>query len=285
MNILGLTLAFLLLTSWKEPKTKAFDLNSLPNNWVKLTEKDGKLVVFNSCDDGNLLLTISNNRDHFELFLHGQQEDYDFEILESTQLKDTIYLKTKWKESSEKQDFKFFWADKQKGLGRFITTYSSGFTSDNLFVTGDKQTNFEKFDQPCRECWGDECDKMEIVKDHLENPIKVINKVFNDFVKYQESTDSRENIDLMTKNLESLNKVTDPNDLDILINVWMYYDPTDFPSRDLVFKVLHKSRPESIKAIKTRINNRKDWESDNTAPYSELNELLMQMTKIKTNKN
>jgi hypothetical protein len=222
-------------------------------------------------------LTISNNRDHFELLLHGQQEDYDFDILETTQLNDTIFLKAKWKGSDEKQDFKFFWVNKEKGLGRFITTYSSSFTSDKLFVTINKQTNFEKFDQPCRECWGDECDEIEKDVKKIDKPIEAIKKVFDDYVKYQESTDSQDNKDLMTNSLKSLDKVTEPDELEILINVWMYYDPTDFSSRDLVFNVLQKNRPESIQAIKTRINNKKEWETDNTAPYSELNYLLKQL--------
>ncbi len=278
MKILGLTISFLLLfTSCKETKKETFDLNSFPKEWVRLTDKDGKLVVYNSCDAGNLLLTISNKRDHFELLLHGQQEDYDFKILETTQLNDTIFLKAKWKNSDEKQDFKFFWTDKEKGLGRLITTYSSGFTSDNLFVTGDKQTNYEKFDQPCRECWGDECDEIEKDLEKIDKPIEAIKKVFDDYVKYQESTDSQENKDLMTNSLKSLDKVKEPDELEILINIWMYYDPTDFPSRDLVFNVLQKNRPESIQAIKTRINNKKEWETDNTAPYSELNYLLKQL--------
>lgn len=278
MKILGLIISFLLLfTSCKQAKKENFDLNSFPKEWVRLTDKDGKLVVYNSCDAGNLLLTISNKRDHFELLLHGQQEDYDFEILETTQLNDTIFLKEKWKGSDEKQDFKFFWANKEKGLGRFITTYSSGFTSDNLFVTGDKQTNFEKFEQPCRECWGEECDEIEKDIEKIDKPIEAIKKVFVDYVKHKESTDSEDNKDLMTNSLKLLDKVTEPNELEILINVWMYYDPTDFPSRDLVFNVLQKNLRESIQAIKIRINNKREWETDDTAPYSELNYLLKQL--------
>ena len=169
MKLLGLTISFLLiLTSCKETNKEAFDLNSFPNDWVRLTDKDGKLVVYNSCDAGNLLLTISKLNNHFELLLHGQQEDYDFKILEATQLNDIIYLKAKRKDSDEQQEFKFFWADKEKGLGRFITTYSNGFTSDNLFVTKDKQITFEKFDQPCRECWGDACDEIKSNKELMQ---------------------------------------------------------------------------------------------------------------------
>ena len=81
----------------------------------------------------------------------------------------------------------------------------------------------------------------------------------------------------MTYSLKLLDKVTEPNELEILINVWMYYDPTDFPSRDLVFNILQKNLRESIQAIKIRINNKKEWETDDTAPYSKLNYLLKQL--------
>ena len=111
------------------------------------------------------------------------------------------------------------------------------------------------------------------------NHIQNIKTIFEDYVEYQESTDSQDNKDLMTKSLKSLSKVTEPDELDILINVWMYYDPTDFPCRDLVYRVLGSSRPESIMAVKTRIKNKKNWETDDTAPYSELNDLLKQLDK------
>jgi hypothetical protein len=83
----------------------------------------------------------------------------------------------------------------------------------------------------------------------------------------------------MENSLKSLNKVTDHEELEVLINVWMYYDPTDFPSRNLVLNILEKNRAESIKAIKTRINNKKEWETNDKAPYSELNALHNQLTK------
>jgi hypothetical protein len=280
MKLLGLTISFLLLlTSCKETNKENFDLNLFPKEWVKLTDKDGKLVIYNSCDAGNMLLTISKKSDRFELLIHGQQEDYNFEILETTQLIDTIYIKAKWKDYDEEQEFKFYWKIKEQGLGRFNTTYSNGLKSDNLFVTREKQTNFEKFDQPCRECWGDECDEIEKKIEKTDKPIIAIKKILDNYVKYQESTDAQDNRDLMTNSLISLDKVTKPDELEILINVWMYYDPIDFPSRKLTFNVLQKSRPESMEAIKTRIKNKKEWETDDTAPYSELNYLLQELDK------
>jgi hypothetical protein len=161
MKFLVSLIPFLLFVISCDEKKDVFDYNSFPEHWVKLTEKNGNLVVFNSCDAGNMLLTFSKYTDRFELLLHGEQEDYNFEILETRHHSDTTYFKAKWKNTEEKQDFKFIWIDKEKGLGRFITLYSSGFTSDNLFVTSEKQTNFQKIDQPCKECWGDECDELE----------------------------------------------------------------------------------------------------------------------------
>jgi hypothetical protein len=68
------------MTSCTENKKVVFDLNSFPQDWVRLTDKNGKLVVYNSCDAGNLLVTISKKGESFEVLLHGQQEDYDFDI-------------------------------------------------------------------------------------------------------------------------------------------------------------------------------------------------------------
>lgn len=104
--------------------------------------------------------------------------------------------------------------------------------------------------------------------------IKNLKIVFDDYVKYQESTDSRENKEFMIKNLESINKVTDLKELEVLINIWMYYDPTDFSGGSLVYKILMNSRPESLKAVKFRMINKKEWETEETAPFSELNDLL-----------
>lgn len=113
----------------------------------------------------------------------------------------------------------------------------------------------------------------EIKVNHVQN----ISNVFDDYVKYEESTDSEDNQNLMTKSIGSLSQISSQNELKILIDVWMYYDPTDFPTRSLIFKILKESRPESILAVKARIENKNNWEKESTAPYSELNNLLEQL--------
>jgi hypothetical protein len=149
----------ILLISCTEKKHEAFNLNNIPKDWVRLTEKDGNWIIYNSCESGNLLLTIS--KDDCELLLHGQQEDYKFMILESSKINDTILINTKWKDADEKQLFKFYWADKSRSKGIWTTTYPNGNTAKNIFTERDKQKNYNVISQPCRECWGDECDEIE----------------------------------------------------------------------------------------------------------------------------
>lgn len=162
MKLLSISITCLLaFTACKDTKKEALTLDTLPKDWVRLTEKDGHYIIYNSCDAGNLLIKISKKEKQFSLLLYGQQEDSEYEILESSERNDTLLLKAKLKEADEKQEFKFYWTDKAKGLGRFVTTFSSGFTSNNLFVSSDQQKKFKTVDQPCRECWGDECDEME----------------------------------------------------------------------------------------------------------------------------
>ena len=107
--------------------------------------------------------------------------------------------------------------------------------------------------------------------------IKNIRYVFEDYIKYQESTDSQENKDLMSKSLKSITILTNKDELNLLINVWMYYDPTDFSDIPEIYRILKNSKPQSIKAIKTRIKNKKKWETNESAPYSDLINLLKQL--------
>lgn len=110
-------------------------------------------------------------------------------------------------------------------------------------------------------------------------PIQTVERIFEDYIKYSESTASQVDKDSMIEALQTIQQLRSEGDLIVLINVWMYYDPTDFPGRHLVYKILENSRPESIKAVRTRISNKKKWETDNTAPYSELKDLLKQLDK------
>lgn len=152
---------FTLFTSCEDKPGEAYDPGALPTDWVMLTEHENKLVVYTPCDAGNLLLAITKNEEGYCLLLHGVQEDIPYSISESYKHNDTIMLYTVRKDSRDKQVFKFVWHDHARGVGRWITTHPNGYHSDNIFTTSHRETDYERVDQPCRECWGDECDDEE----------------------------------------------------------------------------------------------------------------------------
>ena len=249
---------------------KSFDLGSLPSDWVKLTETDSGLVIYNICEAGNRLLTITQEKDKFGILLHGLQEDYSYEVLDVSQENDIIEIKAKWKNSEQLQNFKFSWFDSENGIGIWETTFFSGRTDKYKFSTFERQFYFPIVDQPCSECWGDECDYF---------PIEKIKRIFADYVKFNESTDSPKDKEEMENSLNSLRKLKNPNDIKLVLNVWMYYDPTDFPTRQLVYKILKENKGKSILAIRHRLENPRKGESLESAPFSDLTSLLNNLLK------
>lgn len=143
-------------------KEKPFDILSLPADWVTLKKTDSGMIVFNSCDGGNPILSLSKVKDTIGLLIHGSQEDYDYIVLGSELLeKDTVLVKVKWRNWEGNQDFKFVWVDKAKQVGKWITTFKGIGEVDYVCVNSVYQKNFKTVNQPCRECWGDECDEKD----------------------------------------------------------------------------------------------------------------------------
>jgi hypothetical protein len=103
--------------------------------------------------------------------------------------------------------------------------------------------------------------------------IETIKRIFKNYTHFDESIDSREKKDSMQIALSSLPSNLNMNDLLLLVNVWMYYDATDFPTRDILMPVFIKNKNESLLAIEYRIKHKKKWESNDGVPYSELKEL------------
>lgn len=133
-------------------------VTALPSDWICLTDKDGELIIFNSCDGGNMLLTISEKK----LLLHGQQEDTEFIIKSIDESSNSTIIKTTGLTGEGSQDFIFKWIDKDKGLGKWSTTYDNPekWHWEYTFVSAPHQKDFKLVNQPCKECWGDECDEM-----------------------------------------------------------------------------------------------------------------------------
>jgi hypothetical protein len=160
------------------------ELKSIPSDWVRLTETDSGLIIFNTCDAGNRLLTIFRENGKYGILLHGLQEDYSYEVLAVNQMNEIIEIKAKWKDSEQLQNFKFSWFERENGIGIWETTYFSGRTDKYKFSTFDRQFQYPMVDQPCIECWGEECEFISTEK---------IKRIFNDYVNYNESTDSQRN--------------------------------------------------------------------------------------------
>ena len=107
--------------------------------------------------------------------------------------------------------------------------------------------------------------------------IAEIKKVFDNYIQYNESTDSESNQKTMKMNLQGLTNSLAVKEIEIIINVWLYYDPTDFPTRKYCETVFMRNKEASLKAIEKRSANLKDWESADSAPISELKHLRQKL--------
>jgi hypothetical protein len=112
-----------------------------------------------------------------------------------------------------------------------------------------------------------------------ELPIKTVERIFNSYVENSESTDSPDNKDAMREALLQLQHDKTITEFELLINVWMYYDPTDFATRDLVEPILLANKDKAAAAIEKRMQHKKKWEQTDHAPYSELWDLKKKLEK------
>ena len=207
-------------------------------------------------------------------------EAVDFiEINNKSEQLNTIQLDKKLLTEKQKNEFVNKWNNSKsvgpiKSMTRFFITVhfkdgtSRKFRGSGQYLKEGNDFGFDLGDSKYLETlWN------ELNVDHIKN----IRYVFEDYIQYQESTDSQDDKNLMSQSLKSLTIVTNRTDLDLLINVWMYYDPTDYPDIPEIYRILKNSRPQSIEAVKNRINNKKEWETDETAPYSDLKNLIQRL--------
>ena len=111
--------------------------------------------------------------------------------------------------------------------------------------------------------------------------IKKIDKIFDNYIKQKEHVDSEDNQVEMQLALKTLESNCDIKYFPKLIEVWMYYDPTDFPTRKFVYQVLLTKKTEGLKAIEKRIKEKKNWETLDNAPLSDLLALRDEFKKLK----
>ena len=103
-----------------------------------------------------------------------------------------------------------------------------------------------------------------------DQAFKKIDKIFGDYIKQKENVDSEDNQVEMQLALKTLESNCDIKYFPRLIEVWMYYDPTDFPTRKFVYQVLLTKKEDGLRAIEKRIKEKKNWETLDNAPLSDL---------------
>lgn len=249
------------------------EVANIPANWTRLTASKSEYTVYNTCDGGNLKISVYKDDKGWHLLCHGQQEDYLYRITRTVNERNQILFDCVSEDGSSKQQFRFQWTDKHKGLAQWE---GLGWNWKQTFVSLSHEIDFRHEVQPCQECWdAEDCAGM----DGYYDPIDAIRAIFANYLYYGESTDSDDHKHAMTKSMEKLDgKKLTADDLQLLINVWMYYDPTDFPDATKQSKVLLKAnKPESIAAVKYRIANKRDRENEGSAPYSDLPALLREI--------
>jgi len=109
--------------------------------------------------------------------------------------------------------------------------------------------------------------------------IRTINEICTAYKHSCENVESQKNQDAFKKAINSLNIISNEKDFQILIEAWMYYDPTDFPTRSLIEPVLIKNKKLALKAVNKRLANKTEWEYEYTAPYSDLSSLKSKLIR------
>lgn len=242
--------------------------------WVQLTERDGQLIILKPCNDTNREVMLKDSAGKAYMYLDGYVDGTFAELVDVKQNGDTIIFKAQLPyDGNPVVTRKLIWQNKEKGLATYVDEFSNAY----IMVTVEHLSSYKNVEQPPVEC--DE-DYEEDYEAEATDPIADIEYVFNDYVKYEESTDSQEDKDLMLQSLEHLTEVTDTADLQLLINVWLYYDPTDFIVREPIYQILETTPAESAAAIEWRMANPKAWEDATRAPFAELPGLLRKLQGI-----
>jgi len=123
---------------------------------------------------------------------------------------------------------------------------------------------------------------LSFIKAYSQNslkPIQTVTQIFNHYVDLSDGTDSETNKEDVKNALISLQEPGNKAVLSLLIDVWMYYDPTDFPTRSLIEPIFIQNKQDALNAIETRLRNKRKTEKTNVAPYSDLIELKQTLSK------
>jgi hypothetical protein len=127
---------------------KHFDF---PSSWTMLTQREGKLVVFNPCDANNPVIEIRQDT----LYINFGQEEGFYNItsiLKNDHDKVILVAKPDFGDNPDK--FKVEFLDKERKQARWFI-WSNDSTAET-FTDTRFVNEYANIKQPCRECWGED---------------------------------------------------------------------------------------------------------------------------------
>lgn len=230
---------------------------------TKLTEKNGKSIIYTSCDGGNTELSIYKYRDTFFLLLYGGQEDDLFVIEECYKTKgDTVFFKVNYygdnfyssNITSKSGMVKYIINDTLKGTSKWFFTYLD-VSYDNSFVSKDQEKHFDRVNEPCINCFEkEECEefeKNELLHSNL-SPLEQLSKMLENYkkddIKKFNYINSKEYIKLLKK-IKNIDNTT----LHILLNLWLDYLEDDLIVRNEIVSILGRNKFISINFLNENI--------------------------------
>lgn len=111
---------------------------------------------------------------------------------------------------------------------------------------------------------------------------EAIGRIQNVFIQYADQSDGTDTdqhkLELL-KSFGQIGPIQDSSHLQVLLNVWMYYDPTDFPTRPQIESIFKLNKEQTLKAIEFRKKNKRQDEQEGVAPLAELNALSRKLMK------
>jgi hypothetical protein len=237
-NLIIITLSLILTSCFGFKDNKEYRLNLTKSEILKMTYKCGEQIIQLNNEEITYLTEKINSSKHIGPVKGIVRQNLTIYL----KISDTINVrlignKFKWNKSGD-------WA------------YELDIDDNYLDELCQKETELSK--------------PLQIVK-----PVKTIERIFNQYNEFQESTDSRDNLDSLKHSLKILeNTEVSDSDLTLIVNVWMYYTVTDFSTMEYTENVLFSHRQQSISVVENRIQNKMEWETEDSAPYSDLKYLL-----------
>lgn len=103
-------------------------------------------------------------------------------------------------------------------------------------------------------------------------------RIFDNFVKYEDHVDSKDNKEMMKKGFRYFQENPSNAPWQLLLNIWMYYDATDFDGLPLLETLFNNNRKAVLAAIEYRQHHKFNWESADSSPFTDLEKLKKRLT-------